>query len=98
MPIAPIAPVTTITPPPAASAAPAAEPSSSFGTTLSNAVDSLQQTQSVASSDEAQMAAGSGNLADTMIAASQASLETEVTDDLLTKAISSYDDIMNMSF
>ena len=42
--------------------------------------------------------AGSGNLADTMIAATQASLDTEVTTSLLDKAVTSYNDIMNMSF
>jgi flagellar hook-basal body complex protein FliE len=44
------------------------------------------------------MAAGQGNLADTMIAASEASLQTQVANDLLSKAISSYNDVMNMSF
>jgi len=33
-----------------------------------------------------------------MIAASEASLQTQVTNDLLTKAITSYNNIMNMSF
>lgn len=70
----------------------------SFNSAITNAVDSLQASQSAASQAEAQAAAGEGNLADTMIAASKASLETQVTTDLLDKAVTSYNDIMNMSF
>lgn len=81
-----------------AAGATAATSSSGFGSTLSNAVNSLQQSQTVASADEAKLATGQGNLADTMIAASEASLQTQVTNDLLTKAITSYNNIMNMSF
>lgn len=99
--IPPISPLPNISAPPAATGAPAASPNSTgtagFGSTLSNAVNTLQQTQSTASVDEAKLATGQGNLADTMIAASQASLQTQITNDLLTKAISSYNNIMNMS-
>jgi flagellar hook-basal body complex protein FliE len=70
----------------------------SFSSALTNAIDSLQQAQGTASADEAQTAAGQGNLADTMIAASQASLDTEVSTDLLDKALSSFTSIMQMTF
>jgi flagellar hook-basal body complex protein FliE len=65
---------------------------------VGNAVDSLQNAQSTASADEAQAAAGQGNLADTMIAATQASLDTQVSDALIDKAVTSYNSIMGMSF
>ncbi|HWD24983.1 MAG TPA: flagellar hook-basal body complex protein FliE [Acidimicrobiales bacterium] len=71
---------------------------SGFGSQIANAVNSLQQSQATAATDEAQMAAGGGNLADTMVAASQASLETQVTNDVLTKAITAYNSVLNMSF
>jgi flagellar hook-basal body complex protein FliE len=70
----------------------------SFSSVITNAVDSLQQAQTTASADEAQAAAGQGNLADTMIAATQASLDTQVTTNLLDKAVAAYNDIMSMTF
>ncbi|HVB06566.1 MAG TPA: flagellar hook-basal body complex protein FliE [Acidimicrobiales bacterium] len=69
-----------------------------FQNAVSNAVDELQKVQSTASNAEAQAAAGQGNLADTMIAASQASLDTEVTTSLLNQATTAYNAIVNMSF
>ena len=72
--------------------------SDAFSSVITNAVDALQQAQSNATSAEAQAAAGQGNLADTMIAASKASLDTQVTTDLLNKALTSYTSIMAMSF
>ena len=102
MTIAPIGALASIAAPSAATATSAAGTAAatptSFGSDLNSAVNNLQQTQATAATDEAQMAAGQGNLADTMIAASEASLQTQVTNDLLSKAISSYNDIMNMSF
>ena len=53
---------------------------------------------SQATSAEALSAAGQGNLADTMVAATQASVDTQVTTALLDKAVNSYNDIMNMTF
>lgn len=82
----------------ASSAAGAPGGPDAFSNVIGNAVDALQQAQSTASSYEAAAAAGQGNLADTMIAASQASLDTEVTSDLLTKAVGSYNSIMGMAF
>ena len=108
MPIAPIPPISTLSStaptgaaatvadPAAAASAGAVDPS--FSSAITNAVESLQQTQTAASNAEALSAAGQGNLADTMIAASKASLDTQVTTSLLNKAVSSYNDIMNMSF
>jgi flagellar hook-basal body complex protein FliE len=69
-----------------------------FSQLLSNAVTSLQSAQSNASQLEAQAAAGNGNLADTMVAAQQATLDTQVTTSLVTKAAAAYDAVMNMSF
>ena len=103
MAIAPIGALSPVVTPPApvgagaTGAAPGLD-ATNFSSSLSNAVDSLQQSQGTAATDESQLAAGQGNLADTMIAASEANLQTQVANDLLTKAISSYNDIMNMSF
>lgn len=100
MTIPPIAPISSIAPlgATAGAAATGGAQAPDFSSAISNAMDSLQQTQSTASSNEAQLAAGQGSLPDTMIAASEASLETQVTNDILTKAITSYNDIANMSF
>jgi flagellar hook-basal body complex protein FliE len=65
---------------------------------LGNAIDSLNQAQSTASVDEAQAAAGQGSLANTMIAATEASLDTEVTTSLINKALTAYTSISNMTF
>jgi flagellar hook-basal body complex protein FliE len=104
VPIAPIPPISTLSPiaaptaaaPSASTGIGATDPS--FSSAITNAVDSLQQAQTAASSAEALSAAGQGNLADTMIAASKASLDTQVTTSLLNKAVTSYNEIMNMSF
>jgi flagellar hook-basal body complex protein FliE len=79
-------------------AASTASAGDSFSQAIGNALDSLQNAQTTASTDEAQAAAGQGNLADTMIAATQASLDTQVSDALIEKAVSSYNSIMTMSF
>lgn len=102
-PISSLSPITHAIPTTATSAtAPTAATGSSdggsFSNAVTNAIDDLQQAQSTASSDEAQAAAGQGNLADTMIAASQASLDTEVTTQLLNQATTAYNAIVNMSF
>ncbi len=94
-PISPIPPLPTAEAP-AAAGAPAA--GDSFSQAIGNAVDSLQNAQTTASSDEAQAAAGQGNLADTMIAATEASLDTQVSDALIDKAVTSYNSIMSMTF
>jgi flagellar hook-basal body complex protein FliE len=69
-----------------------------FSSALGNAIDSLNQAQNTASGDEAQAAAGRGTLASTMIAASEASLDTQVATSLIDKALSAYTSIVNMTF
>ena len=97
-----IPPIAPLPPLPAAGAPTAAASTASAGDSFSqavgNALDSLQNAQTTASTDEAQAAAGQGNLADTMIAATQASLDTQVSDALIEKAVTSYNSIMSMSF
>lgn len=97
--IPPLPPVSS-TPATAPAATPASTPvgGDSFSSVITNALESLQKTQTSAANAEALSAAGQGNLADTMIAASKASLDTQVTTSLLNKAVTSYNDIMNMSF
>jgi flagellar hook-basal body complex protein FliE len=99
MPIAPIPPLPPQPATPSAgSPAPAGGASGSFANQVGNAVDQLQQTQNQASNLEAQAAAGQGNVADAMVAASQASLDTQVTTALTNKAVDAFTDVMNLQF
>lgn len=76
----------------------AATGTSGFTTALGNAVDALQGIQNTASADEAKAAAGQGSLTNTMIAASEASLSTQVATAVIDKALTAYTTIANMSF
>lgn len=76
----------------------AAGAGNAFSSVLGNAIDSLQQAQSTASVAEANAAAGQGSLTDTMIAASQASLDTQVATSVLDKGLAAYNAIANMTF
>ncbi|MHB1486736.1 MAG: flagellar hook-basal body complex protein FliE [Acidimicrobiales bacterium] len=67
-----------------------------FSNTITQAMDQLQATQNQATSSAAAAATGQGNVADAMIAATQASLDTQVTASLVTKALSAFNQIMNM--
>src|SRR5271170_7258922 len=91
--------------PPATPASSATAPASSgaatggsFSSAITDAIQSVQNAQTNAAQQEALAASGQGNLADTMGAASEASLDTQVSTALLDKAVSSYNDIMQMSF
>lgn len=68
-----------------------------FASILGNAIDSLQNVQNNASVAEAQAAAGQGSLTDTMIAASQASLDTQVATAVLNKGLAAYTTIADMA-
>jgi len=70
---------------------------SGFADVLGNAIDSLNQAQTTASTDEVRAAAGQGTLANTMIAASEASLDTQVATSLIDKALSAYTSITAMT-
>lgn len=85
-------------PPQVSPTAPAATESAKFSTAIGRAVDSLQGAQNQASTLEAQAAAGQGSLTDTMIAASEASLATEVTTSVINKALSAYNTVAGMTF
>lgn len=69
-----------------------------FSSVLGNAIDSLNTAQTTASTDEVKAAAGQGTLANTMIAATEASLDTQVATSLIDKALNAYTSIANMSF
>lgn len=71
---------------------------SGFSNVLGNVIDSLQQAQSTASVAEANAAAGQGSLTDTMIAATKASLDTQVATSILDKGLAAYTSIANMTF
>ncbi len=74
----------------------AAAGSQGFGHAITNAIDSVQQVQSNASTQAAQAAAGQGNIADALIASTQASLATQVTTAVTNKAIDAFTQVMNM--
>jgi flagellar hook-basal body complex protein FliE len=63
---------------------------------VTGAINQLSQVQNNASSAAALAAAGQGNLADAMIAATQASVATQVTTAVTNKAIAAFTQIMNM--
>lgn len=69
-----------------------------FSSVLGNAIDSLNLAQTTASTDEVKAAAGQGTLANTMVAATEASLDTQVATSVLDKALAAYSSIANMTF
>ena len=69
-----------------------------FSSLLGNAIDSLNQAQSTASTAEVQAAAGHGTLANTMVAATVASLDTQVATSVIDKALAAYTSVANMTF
>lgn len=69
-----------------------------FGDSLTNALDSLQQTQTKADDLSMQVATGKlTNIHDYMIAANQAELATQLTVAVRNKAVDAFNQIMNMS-
>lgn len=96
----PIAPIPPLPPLPSTSSAGSTQSAGgaggSFSSAVSNAVDGLQQTQNNASNLEAQAASGQGNVSDAMIAAEQASLQTQVTVALTNKAVDAFTQVMNL--
>ncbi|MGH8997731.1 MAG: flagellar hook-basal body complex protein FliE [Acidimicrobiales bacterium] len=68
-----------------------------FASILGSAIDSLQNVQNTASVAEASAAAGQGSLTDTMIAASEASLDTQVATAVLNKGLAAYTTIADMA-
>ena len=82
---------------PTTGAAGAAPGTQSFGQTLTNAVDNLQATQAKADSLAVQAATGDlTNVHDYMIAATEASLATDLTVAVRNKAVDAFNQIMNM--
>ena len=71
---------------------------SSFANFATNAIDSLQQVQSASDAQAVAAATGQGNPADVMIAATQASLQTELTVAVRDKAVDAFNQIMGMQF
>jgi flagellar hook-basal body complex protein FliE len=70
----------------------------SFGNAAANLVDGLQQTQDTADSLAVQASTGGGNVGDVMIAATQASLATNMTVAVRDKAVEAFNQIMGMQF
>lgn len=79
----------------AESAAPAG--GGDFAHAVGDVLNTLSQVQGNATRLEAQAAAGHGSLVNTMIAASQASLDTQVTTSLLNKGLAAYTSVANMT-
>jgi len=96
----PLAPPASTTSTPGASAAGTSAAGGSTGSgftnVLGNAIDSLNSAQQSATTQEIQTAAGQGTLANTMIAATKASLDTQVATSLIDKALAAYTSIATM--
>jgi flagellar hook-basal body complex protein FliE len=76
-----------------------ADPTSSFGSMLGNAMDGLQATQ--AKADNLAVQAVTGQLTDVhdyMIASTEASLATDLTVSVRNKAVEAFNSIMTMQF
>jgi flagellar hook-basal body complex protein FliE len=97
-PTPPTAPVSSTAGSSGAGAASTTSASDGFSNSILDAVNQLQTTQNAATSQAAQVAAGQGNIGDAMIAATQASVDTQVTQALVTKALDAFNSIMGMSF
>jgi len=69
---------------------------SNFSQTVGHLIDQLQQLDTTANTAEVKAAAGQGNVADAMIAATKASLATQVTVALTEKAVLAFTEIVNM--
>jgi flagellar hook-basal body complex protein FliE len=70
----------------------------SFGDSLTNAIDNLQETQTKADDLSMQVATGKlTNIHDYMIAANQAELATQLTVAVRNKAVDAFNQVMNMS-
>ncbi len=93
-PISAIAPLSSST----GTAATSAAGGSGFSSSLGHALDQVQQTQNTASQTEAAAAAGQGSASDALIASTQASLDTQITVALTTKAVAAFNDVMNLQF
>lgn len=71
---------------------------SSFGDLLAKAVDSLQNTQVTSQSQALAVASGTGNVTDATVAASQASLETQLAVTLRNAVTGAVNQIMATPF
>jgi flagellar hook-basal body complex protein FliE len=63
-----------------------------------NALQPVQQAQNAASVAEASASAGTGSVSDALIASTKASLDTQITVALTTKAVAAFNDVMNLQF
>jgi flagellar hook-basal body complex protein FliE len=70
----------------------------SFSDAATNLVDGLQNQQDQADTLALQAATGNGNVGDVMIAATQASLSTDMTVAVRNKAVEAFNQIMGMQF
>lgn len=70
----------------------------SFGNVATDLVDSLQNQQDNADKLALAAATGGGNVGDVMIAATQASLSTNMTVAVRNKAVEAFNQIMGMQF
>jgi flagellar hook-basal body complex protein FliE len=84
--------------PAAQSAATQPSPQSSFGSILAQAVDQMQTSQVNAQSQAVQVAAGGGNVTSATIAATQATLETELAVSLRNAVTSALNQVMATPF
>lgn len=89
---------TAPTAPTAPSGATAGSPDSSFDQAIGSALDGLGSTIDNADAQAQGVATGTGNLADYMLAANQANLQTGLTVAIRDKAVEAFNQIMGMQF
>lgn len=102
MAIPPIPPISASSAAPAAANTPVATTtgtsSGSFENILGQAIDSLNTVTNNATNVSLEAAAGNASVADATVASTEADLATQLTSDVVTKAVDAFDSIMNMQF
>jgi flagellar hook-basal body complex protein FliE len=93
-----IAPISTSGLTTATSATAGTSGGQSFGNVATDLVDSLQSQQDNADKLALAASTGNGNVGDVMIAATQASLTTDMTVAVRNKAVEAFNQIMGMQF
>lgn len=89
---------TAPTPPAAPSGSPADGAGSSFDQAIGSALDGLGSSIDNADQQAQGVATGTGNLADYMLAANEANLQTGLTVAIRDKAVEAFNQIMGMQF
>lgn len=94
--IPPIPPISVSGLAPLGSAAAPAPATDGFAGSLGRAIDSLQAVTTAADTAATSAAAGQGNVAEVMVKTSEAEMETQLFTTIRDRAVSAYNQIINM--